>query len=407
MSKNSATILRHYFRDGVASKTSGEIFLTKLESCVNLIFGYTTCRGSVRTGLIPAILLAVLPAHSQLRLTEPAGTDKGERVGGVTVQGYAKVTIKEWSVPGANSMPEGIFSNKRDGSTWYSAEATNILGRFDPKTEKFEEFHLRPGTNPNSLVEHSGSGVQSTVYFTSRDGGYIGEFDPNTRDVREFRIPGGRIRLQDLTFDPNGVIWFTAAKAHPPEFPQGSDIGSLNLFSSEIRLAAVPTRDANPYEVVVNSNGTVFFTELDSPRIGSVEADTMKVREYTLPNPKIGTHGMTITSDDVLWYTDIVRGYLGRFDPKTRKFEEWPSPSGPNSRPAAITSVDGIIWYTESGTEPDMLVRFDPANRRFQSWPIPGGGGVGKIYAEADGSLWLTRPKANTIFQVITEDKQE
>jgi virginiamycin B lyase len=378
-----------------------------VESFVNLISGYYACLDRVQKGLFLAMLMAALPAHSQLKLTAPADAHKAEGVPGVIVRGDVEATITVWNVPGSDSTPEGIFSSKRDGSTWYSAETANTLGRFDPKTQKFEEFHLRPGTNPNSLVEHSGSGVQSTVYFTSRDGGYIGEFDPNTRDIREFRISGGRIRLQDLTFDPNGVIWFTAAKAQPPQFPQGSKIGSLNLFSSEIRVAAVPTRDANPYAVVVDSKGTVFFTELDSPRIGSVEPGTMEVKEYTLLNPKIGTRGLAITPDDVLWYTDTARGYLGHFDPKTNKLEEWPSPSGTNSQPAAIASVGGIIWYVESGTEPNMLVRFDPAHQRFQSWPVPGTGRIGEIYAEADGSLWLTRPKANAIVQVKTEDKQK
>jgi len=365
------------------------------------------CCDIVRRGLLPAILLVALPAYPQLKVAAAADIHDGGNPPGVTVPGEVQVSFKEWNVPEPNSAPKGIFSSKRDGSTWYSEEATSILGRFDPKTQKFEEFHLRPETNPYSLVEHSGSGVQSTVYFTSRDGGYIGEFDPNTRDVREFRIPGGGIRLQDLTFDPNGVIWFTAAKAQPPRFPQGSSIGSLNLFSSEIRLAAVPTRDADPYAVVVNSKGTVFFTERDSPRIGSVDAGTMKVTEYPLPNPKIGLRGLTITSDDILWYTDWARGYLGRFDPNTGKSEEWPSPSGPRSHPGPITNMAGVVWYAEMGTEPNMLVRFDPANQKFQSWPIPAAGGISNIYAETNGSLWLARPIANGIAQVQTADKQK
>jgi virginiamycin B lyase len=361
--------------------------------------------GSVRNILLTAVLFLTLPSCVQSNAVSTQV--RPDRVPGVTVSGNVTATITEFEVPGTNAMPEGIFFGKRDGSTWYSAEAIDQVGQFNPKTKTFQVFHLRPGTKPTSLVEHSGSGVQSTLYFTSRYDGYIGEFDPNTRDVREFHIVEGRIRLENLIFDRNGVIWFTVAKAEPPQFPQGSKIGSLNLFSSEIRLATVPTINASPYDLAVNSKGTIFFSELNSPRIGRVEPDTMKVSEYTLPNAKAGVQGLTITPDDTLWYTDNTRGYLGRFDPRTRKSDEWPSPSGPRSRPASIVSVGEIIWYVESGTEPNMLVRFDPVRQQFQSWPVPGAEEIGQIYSEANGTLWFTRPIANRIGQVKVVQEQK
>jgi virginiamycin B lyase len=281
-----------------------------------------------------------------------------------------------------------------------------LLGRFDPKTKKFEEFHLRPGSDPCSVVEHSGSGVQTTVYFTSHTGGFIGEFDQKTREVREFRISGGKLLLHDLTFDPNGVVWFTVAKANPPKYPRGSKIGSLNLFTSEIKLAETPTRNSSSYSLAVNSKGTPFFTELDSPRLGRIHPVTMTVTEYPLPNRASGVRSLTITPDDVVWYTDYTRGYLGRLDPNTGKFDEWQSPSGARSRPGGITNVGNIIWYAEAGTVPKMLVRFDPITEKFQTWPISAGGAIDHIYAQADGTLWFTRPDTNRLARV-TSKKEE
>ena len=48
-----------------------------------------------------------------------------------------------------------------------------------------------------------------------------------------------------------------------------------------------------------------------------------------------------------------------------------------------------------------MLVRFDPQTEKFQSWPVKAGGGIRQIYADADGSLWFTRPLANGIAQAV------
>lgn len=90
---------------------------------------------------------------------------QGGSTPGVVVPGSVQATITEWDVPTPNSMPHDSFYSKRGGFTWYSGEFANVLGRFDLKTQKFEEYHLRPGTNPYSLVEHAG--VASRVPFTS------------------------------------------------------------------------------------------------------------------------------------------------------------------------------------------------------------------------------------------------
>jgi virginiamycin B lyase len=324
-------------------------------------------------------------------------------VPGVTVPGSVQIDIKEWSLPTPDAMPDDAFSSKRDGSGWYSAQRANLLGRFDPKTSKFEQFNLRPGSDPESLLEHAGSGVQTTVYFTSRTGGFIGEFDPNTRDVREFRIHGPKSVLHDLAFDPNGVVWFTVLKAQPPRFPQGSEVGVLNLFSSEIRLAHTPTQDASPYSLALNSKGIPVFTELDSAKLGSIDPVTMKITEYSLPNADARARCLTIAPDDVIWYTDYVRGYLGRFDPQSGEFKEWPSPTGQGSHPFAITNTGKAIWYFETGSQPNMLVRFDPDSQKFQSWPVKAGGNVDHLYAHTDGSLWFASPVSNSIVRVTTD----
>jgi virginiamycin B lyase len=211
--------------------------------------------------------------------------------------------------------------------------------------------------------------------------------------------------LHDLSFDPNGVVWFTVLKANPPQFPQGSEVGVLNLFSSEIRLAHTPTKTASPYSLAVNSKGIPFFTELDSARLGSIDPATMKITEYSLPNADAQARCLAITPDDVIWYTDYVRGYLGRFDPQTGKFDEWPSPSGRGSRPYAIANSRKAIWYLETGSQPNMLVRLDPDTQKFQSWPIKERGSVDHLYPQADGNLWFASPLTNSIVRVTTDEK--
>jgi virginiamycin B lyase len=329
---------------------------------------------------------------------------KGEHVPGVAVGGKVQASVTEWAVPTPNSMPEDSLYTKR-GVTWFAGEFADLLGRFDLKTQEFRAIHLRPGSRPTSLVEHVGGAVQGTIYFPSRTGAYIGEFDPNTGDVREFRIHGPKLLLRDIAFDPNGALWFTVMKARPPQYPRGSKIGTLNLFTAEVKLGDIPTPNADPGGLAVNSKGIPFFTEGDSPRLASVYPVTMKVTEYPLPNPGSGVRSLAVTPDDTVWFTDYLRGYLGRFDPKTGKFSEWPSPSGHSSRPDGITNVGNIIWYSESGSKPNMLVRFDPSTEKFQTWSVKAGGGINRIHAQPDGSLWFTSPLTNGIGHIAIKEE--
>jgi virginiamycin B lyase len=339
--------------------------------------------------------LMALAMKAQVK-TPAAPVDHAKKIPGVTVPGNIDGSISEWDLPSAHANPQGLFFSASDGTVWCAEEATDKIERFDPKTQKFETFQLRPGSHPNALIAHSGSGVQSTVYFTSLDGGFIGEFDPNTHDVREFRLHGGASRLNHLVFDPNGMMWFTMASAHPPQFPQGAKVGSVSQFSTESRLTKALGPGTNPYDIAVDSKGTIFFTELGKPVIGVVDPVTMDVKNTSLSGSGIGVEGITITRDDVIWYTDAARGYLGRFDPHSSDRKEWPSPSDAHSHPAQITHAGNAIFYVETGTEPNMLVRFDPQTEKSQSWALPGTD-IGYIYAEANGTVWFSRPEANRI----------
>jgi virginiamycin B lyase len=334
---------------------------------------------------------------------------KGVATPGVAVAGPVKATINEWDVPTPNSMPLGIINSPNSGLTWYTGEFSNVMGRFDPKTQQFKEYHLRPGTNPTSLVEWEIANTKGMLYFTPQSETFMGQFHPRNGpypiwsegDVLEHPYFGPKLLLHDIA--SNGVdllTWFTASDALPPVYSEGSKIGYYRPTTTEIKFADTLTPNADPYALAINSNGAPFFTERNDPKLGSVDPNTMLVTEYVLPNPDSRPRGIAVTPDDVVWYTDYARGCLGRFDPKTGKFSEWASPSGSQSRPNGITHAGNIIWYAETGTKPNMLVRFDPQTEKFQSWPVKAGGGIRHIYADGDGNLWFTRPLANGIAQV-------
>ena len=131
-------------------------------------------------------------------------------------------------------------------------------------------------------------------------------------------------------------------------------------------MRRVPTPNALPYGIAVNSKGVPFFAEFGSNKLASIDPTTMAIHEYKLPNVESRPRRIAITSDDAIWYTDYAGGHLGRFDPKTGDASEWPLPGGVNSGPYGIAVVKDVLWYSESGVSPNTLVRF----RRRRSFKL-------------------------------------
>jgi virginiamycin B lyase len=309
------------------------------------------------------------------------------RPAAVAISGPVKATIAEWVVPTPGSRPHDPAAAP-DGTIWYAGQFANLLGRYDPRTGKFTEFHLKTAeSGPHGLVFDAAG----NVWFTANFKGYIGKLDARTGDIREYPMPDPAVRdPHTLIFDRKGILWFTAQNANV--------VGRLDPTTGAIRLIRVPTPRARPYGMVADSKGTPYFVEFGSNKIASIDPDTLAIHEHVLPHAESRPRRIAIGPDDVLWYTDYSRGYLGRYDPATGNAAEWPSPSGAQSQPYGIAFADGAVWYNESATEPNTMVRFDPLQKTFQTWAIPSGGGVVRnIDVTKDGNLALACSGVNRI----------
>ncbi len=310
----------------------------------------------------------------------------------VIVPGTASVSIREWIVPTAGSRPHDPMAAP-DGSIWYTGQMANVLGRLDPATGTFKEFHPTVAdSGPHGLAMDA----RGDVWFTANFKGYIGKLDPRTGKFSEYRLEPRARDPHTPIFDRDGTLWFTV---------QGADmVGRLVPRTSEVKLVDVPTPRANPYGMVIDSKGTPWFAEFGSNKIASIDPATMAITEHALPNEGARPRRVAIAPGDVIWYSDYARGYLGRFDTKTGATTEFASPGGPRSQPYGIAFLNGVVWYSESGVRPNTLVRFEPATRAFQTWVIPSGGGVVRnMMPTRDGNLALACSGVNRVGLVTIE----
>jgi len=120
----------------------------------------------------------------------------------------------------------------------------------------------------------------------------------------------------------------------------------------------LPRKFAMPHDVVVGSDGMVWYSDHAQQYLGRLDPKTGAVVEYPLPvlKPGIATglHFLELDPDGNLWMSMGVQGGVARFDRKTQQFQTWKMPiSREGEYPNAFTlllgylTVDGKVWLGE------------------------------------------------------------
>jgi streptogramin lyase len=95
-----------------------------------------------------------------------------------------------------------------DGVVWFSERQGNKIGRFDPKTETFQEFPL-PG--PEASPYAIGIDRHRMVWYSSHEQDTLGRLDPKTGEVIEYPYPHAEISMREFFLDSQGRMWYASS----------------------------------------------------------------------------------------------------------------------------------------------------------------------------------------------------
>ena len=161
--------------------------------------------------------------------------------------------------------------------------------------------------------------------------------------ILEYPTPTADSSPADLAFDSQGNLWFTELNANRIGKLVPSEAKSLT--SQGITEYELPHPNSKPHYLTVAKNGMIWFTE-GSNRIGSLDPQTGAIKEYDIPSPHSEPHQIAEGPDGSLWFLEFQTNKVGRLNPKTGEITEYPI--GPGN-PLAL-AVDGDkLWYTQGG----------------------------------------------------------
>jgi len=137
----------------------------------------------------------------------------------------------------------------------------------------------------------------------------------------------------------------------------------------------LPRATIEPHDVIVDSQGIVWYSNFGEQNMGRLDPKTAKLTEYPVPMLKqgfpTGNLGLQFDQDGGIWLAAMNQGGIANFDTKTEKFRTWTLPPEWNNDATQVnmvhperSSVDGKIWLENHGYT--MILRMDLASGTFE-----------------------------------------
>jgi virginiamycin B lyase len=151
--------------------------------------------------------------------------------GQVVKMDWQTLKMTRYAVPTKDGLPRRIQIDSQ-GIIWFGEYNRGKLGRFDPKTETFQEYDLPTGrlTHPYGL----GVDAKGDIWYASYYFDVLGRLDPATGKITQYPFPHSENTIRELFLDKEGRMWYGS--------PSNNKVGYFYLTDSRI---AAPPRSGN------------------------------------------------------------------------------------------------------------------------------------------------------------------
>ncbi len=309
----------------------------------------------------------------------------------------------QYKVPTANSEPRYVTPGS-DGNLWFTEGADFFTPNADPDTGG--TFHNQIGriTPTGEITEFRVEGCQcflndivqgpgGVLYYTTNNQG-LGRITTDGEVLPEV-VPGNFSAIGGGVAAHGNDVWYT-------DFNTDSlwrySVDPENPNSGQFTQFEVPTPGADPLDVAVASDGTVWFSGSGAIRSLDPQSGAFTETPVTGSSPR----HIAIASDGKVWFTDRFNHRVGYLDPSTNQVTDFPTLT-PNAGPQDIASASGgTMWFTQARvgnvaqitpdgtiTEAGRRVKDDPNSGLESAFGIT-------VYPE-DQSVWYTKPADNKV----------
>lgn len=292
----------------------------------------------------------------------------GPQIGSIAEYSRQTFTMEQnFTEPDGFSSPLFVAIDA-SGNVWFTEPATNAIGELIPNNGNPAWLQYSVPT-ANAIPYDLTFDWSGNLWFTELDANNIGEFNPSTKQFHETRTPSANSNPYGIVGpDPQtGSIWFTENNSKVARIGRFTPPLSGSLSTNAISEYLVQDRLSNttPHLLAFDDNGNIWWTEGFDGRIGKLVISQAKndtgdgVTEFTVPPPDCvpgsgcNTHisGISVDSEGTVWFDDSLSARIGSFEPEDKSFAMYVLPGGTGSskhpHDGLAVDADNNIWFTE------------------------------------------------------------
>jgi virginiamycin B lyase len=139
----------------------------------------------------------------------------------------------------------------------------------------------------------------------------------------------------------------------------------------------LPRKTIEPHDVIVDSEGMVWYSDFGAMFLGKMDPKTGRVTEYPIPRIKegfpVGTLDLEADRDGNLWVGLMYQGGVAKLDKKTGKVQTWSVPKEWQTDATqqsfvspTFSHVDGKVWVKNSDRA--QILRLEPATNSWENF---------------------------------------
>lgn len=245
---------------------------------------------------------------------------------------------------------------------------------------------------------------QGRVWFGEMNRNYLGSFDPKTGQFWQQTPPMGKAGIMGLLVAPDNTIWFAEQYAnYIGHFFPGT--GKYHIYQLPVVRQTDPANTTQteslpsaPNDLALDSQGNLWFSELNANKIGRLNTANGSIRQYPLPSPnakstqELDPYGIAIDPQGTVWFTEVSTNRLGRLNPLNSQVTYFTPPEGISSLMEVVSDAQGQIWATAFTSS--ILLHFNPTTSRFTVYNAPApdnsnGGGLYDLTVASNGDIWV------------------
>ena len=274
--------------------------------------------------------------------------------------------ITEYSTGSTTSAPNAIAVDA-NGDVWFALQNQTSLGEFIPSNDTTHVFQL-PEPRSEGIVTW-GIAIDNSkglAWFTDQTANAVWSFNVNTHIFHEYHLKTPNAFPFDLVLDQNGNVWFTELF--------GNKIGEVTALGKLYEIAIPSTGDPEPSGIATQGSN-VWFALPGIESVASYSSGNFKFYDLSqLIDCPQDTCPVAITADPQgnLWMTFHGPNLISEFNPTSHYFRTISTsvPALGTSLPYFIeTTQEGDVWFNEHYG--NAMALFEPMNNTLVEYETP------------------------------------